>query len=322
MKKLAMEVYISQYWLGLLTILLASGTFIGLVLIYFWVARLKKRFSPFTENALRLPGHTLRMRHTELSDDFLLYYVAYLFSAIGIALAFSLLTSDVRDFAIIFVVLFMLYLLRKVWSLFGILRTLRLGREGEEYVGQELNLLMCRGAHVFHDIPYDYGNIDHIVVGNNKVFAIETKAVSKPQSQSKKNGRDATVVFDGQQLIFPHMKTSDPIKQAQRHATHIRKVLKKNCGVNIEVVPVVALPGWFIDTKSAGLDVLVINPKRGKALDKWLGNNECKIEKNKVAVYIASVARSISARSVLTDPDANEKYDFWLNPKYVETSMN
>lgn len=175
----------------------------------------------------------------------------------------------------------MVYILVRVWRLFGILRITNLGREGEEYVGQELTLLMCRGAHVFHDIPYKFGNIDHIVVGNDKVFAIETKAVRKLQSQSNKTGRDSTVVFDGHQLIFPHMKTDDPIKQAQRHAKHIREVLKNNCGLSMEVVPVVALPGWFVRIESAGKEVLVINPKRGKALDKWLGRTDCKIEKTK-----------------------------------------
>lgn len=319
---MTMEVYISRYWLSMLTILLALGVFLSLVLIYFWVARLKKRFSPFTEDSLRLPGHTLRMRHNKLSDDLLLLYVAYIFAAIGLVLAFSYLSSYARDIAIVTALVLMVYLLVRVWRLFGILRITKLGREGEEYVGQELNLLMCRGAHVFHDIPYKYGNIDHIVVGKNKVFAIETKAVRKPQSLSNKTGRDSKVVFDGHQLIFPHMKINDPIKQAQRHAKHIREVLKKNCGLNIEVVPVVALPGWFVSTQSAGKDVLVINPKRGRALDKWLGNTDCKIEINKVVVHIASVARSITASSVLTDPDANEKYDFWLNPRCVETNMS
>jgi len=49
---------------------------------------------------------------------------------------------------------------------------LGLGREGEEYTGQELNFLMSKGAIVYHDIPYIYGNIDHVVIALDKIFAI------------------------------------------------------------------------------------------------------------------------------------------------------
>ncbi|MBN1547047.1 MAG: NERD domain-containing protein [Syntrophaceae bacterium] len=54
----------------------------------------------------------------------------------------------------------------------------RLGYEGEMATGQELNMLMLEGYHVFHDFPADRFNIDHIVVSPNGVIAIETKAKS------------------------------------------------------------------------------------------------------------------------------------------------
>ena len=53
--------------------------------------------------------------------------------------------------------------------------------QGERLVGETINWLMKDGFDVFHDYPIDpngkSGNIDHIVVGPNGVFAIETKAV-------------------------------------------------------------------------------------------------------------------------------------------------
>ena len=58
------------------------------------------------------------------------------------------------------------------------------GLRGEEYTGQELNFLMRDGAYVFHDIPYKYGNIDHVVVCQSRILAVETKAYSKPQNLS------------------------------------------------------------------------------------------------------------------------------------------
>ena len=50
----------------------------------------------------------------------------------------------------------------------------RLGLEAEMAVGQELNQLLRHGYWVFHDLPADKFNIDHVVVGRNGVFAVET----------------------------------------------------------------------------------------------------------------------------------------------------
>ena len=61
------------------------------------------------------------------------------------------------------------------------------GVEAEIATGQELSLLMRDGAWVFHDIPYQYGNIDHVIVSRGSIFAIETKGYSKPESFSFKS---------------------------------------------------------------------------------------------------------------------------------------
>jgi hypothetical protein len=44
-------------------------------------------------------------------------------------------------------------------------RPLRLGFKGERAVGEELNQLLRQGFHVFHDLPFDSFNIDHVIVG-------------------------------------------------------------------------------------------------------------------------------------------------------------
>jgi hypothetical protein len=50
------------------------------------------------------------------------------------------------------------------------------GAEGEEAVGRILEGLTTDGWHVIHDISFGRGNIDHVVVGQGGVFAIETKS--------------------------------------------------------------------------------------------------------------------------------------------------
>jgi hypothetical protein len=55
------------------------------------------------------------------------------------------------------------------------------GRDGEREVAEYLDNLTRRGNYVFHDIPANGFNIDHIVVSTHGIFTLETKAYSKPE---------------------------------------------------------------------------------------------------------------------------------------------
>jgi hypothetical protein len=55
------------------------------------------------------------------------------------------------------------------------LAKLRLGRDGERVVGQFLEDLREDWARVFHDVPGDRFNLDHVVLSLNGFFVIETK---------------------------------------------------------------------------------------------------------------------------------------------------
>lgn len=50
------------------------------------------------------------------------------------------------------------------------------GAAGEEHVGGLLDELSEDGWRVIHDASFDYGNVDHIVIGIQGVFTVETKS--------------------------------------------------------------------------------------------------------------------------------------------------
>lgn len=294
---------------------------LGSTLVFIIRARRRNRYSPFTEHSLRLPGHSIRTEFSRRQDDFLILYFTMLLPAFIIT---PVIRISERWVSIVIIALFLIImagLLKRYWTLFSVLKNLRLGLEGEEYVGQELNLLMCRGAHVFHDIPYGGGNIDHVVVGFDKVLVIETKAVSKPVTDSDMCSKAAHVVFDGQQLKFPHFVTDQPIVQAHKHADFLRNYLKKKLKIDFQVVPVVALPGWYVDSPTSFQKLLVVNPQRGKVLDRWLGQKGNTQQRKEVIRHLESYARSAGLRSRITDPDAHKYYDFWFNPKHIEPKV-
>lgn len=125
-------------------------------------------------------------------------------------------------------------------------------------VGQELNQLMRHGYAVYHDFPADNFNIDHVVFGPNGVFAVETKGRAKPT----KKGTDKTwkVAFDGQALQFSNWTEREYLPQARRQAEWLAKWLSSAIGEQVQVRPVLALPGWYIERLKPS-DVIIYNGK-------------------------------------------------------------
>ena len=296
---------------------------IMVVVLYLIVRKFKNRgsYSPFTDDFLREPGETLRDRHDELQDK--LMETFFSMAIIGIP-AIYLLKGSPPGVMVVVLVVFSIFFVLQLWKLhrlFGEAVNVRLGFEGERATGQELMMLMRDGAWVFHDIPYQYGNIDHIIISVGGVFAVETKAVSKPESKTSSRS-EWKVVYDGKTLKFPHYENAAPLEQAKRHAKHLHKHLKKTLGIHVVVTPVVALPGWFVD-RTGKSDVWVINPKdRGDLRKAVTKKNLSTDEAERIAANIESVARSVRPGSKKLDPDASDYYDFWNNPRYKPPSVD
>ncbi len=146
------------------------------------------------------------------------------------------------------------YIMRKIIKRQESIRNYRLGYECELVVGQELNLLMRNGWDVFHDVPKNSGNIDHIVVGAAGVFAVETKGRSKRLLKGQKQYQ---VTYKNDILYFPNGSNKKTIPQARRNSKWASQWLSRATGQDVAVSPVVVLPGWYIDQEGAA-DVPVI----------------------------------------------------------------
>ena len=224
----------------------------------------KRRKSPFTGEFLRGPGESLRKHIEEERFDL----VSYILSLMAIPMIFALwLPSSINNrtlsVGILFLILVILFIFYKIFNKSKEYRKVLLGYEGEVAVGQELNHLMKQGFHVFHDIPFKNFNIDHVVIGKTGVFAVETKARTKPDTGDGR--RDARVVFNGNRLDFPDWKETKPIEQARLNAQSLSKWLSGAVGERVAVRPVVAVPGWFVE-RTGKSDVAVYNGHQNEAL--------------------------------------------------------
>ena len=238
-------------------------------------ARMQRR-SPIGMDLLRGPGHSLREQLDDAGSD-VIFDLALLMVVPLMALALFLAQSHISGLAKMMYVTpvyavaalaFIVYAVRKLIKAGTRLDNLKAGFDAELAVGQELDQLTRQGAAVFHDIPADNFNIDHVVISSVGVFAVETKGFTKPKQGRGK--ADATVVFDGKVLKFPTWTTKDPLDQAERQGAWLAKWLTSAVGSPVQVVPVVALPGWFVELTGRS-NVRVFNGKQLAGLLKSRG---------------------------------------------------
>lgn len=225
-----------------------------------------KRKNPINIDLLRGPGQSLLEKIEDIQLDIDSYLILQLITPFVIYIFFlksnqSLSTIIIFTGTGLIVLGFSCY---KLFTFIKLKRKMSLGYDAELAIGQELNTLMRDGYHVFHDFPANNYNIDHVVVGANGVFAIETKGRSKPV---QKNGKsEYKVIYNGKKLTFPSWTEENSLDQAKRQANSLQKWLTSAIGEPIEVNPVLAIPGWYIE-RTSNQGILVINGKNSlKAL--------------------------------------------------------
>lgn len=241
-----------------------------------WTTRLGGKRSPLTRDLLRSPGQSLREQVDNLTLALMSDFACLATVSSFAGLIFTMLDrpgTSVWTYGVVIVLVigvFGFYVIA-LWRRWQRRTDLRLALDGEMATGEELNQLILHRCRVFHDIPANRFNVDHVVVGPAGVFAVETKARSKATRGGGVNS--ATVTYDGDTLAFPRWQGREPLEQAKRQAEWLRKWLTSAVGEPVHVKPVLALPGWFVERKAPG-DVIVINPRNATFLAEPRGRQE------------------------------------------------
>ncbi|MBT5106864.1 MAG: NERD domain-containing protein [Porticoccaceae bacterium] len=245
------------------------GLFVGMFVVWIWFRDRRPVKLPFTEDFRNQPGKSLLNELDDLKlDAFGLLITAFLLPFIATAI-FSQL-SDLENRNSLVVVCGVVAWLIMVGAFFKktrIIRNYKLGYLGEVYVAQCLMPLVAKHYRLFHDYPCRDFNIDHVVIGPEGIFAVETKARRKRDRKGGSN--DVKVRVQGDVLHFPDWTDEESIPQAKRQAKWLEKEMIKEFAEPYQVVPVLVIPGWYIDT-SAGSSILVCNGREmEKIIPKW-----------------------------------------------------
>lgn len=159
-------------------------------------------------------------------------------------------------------ILSVFYAAFKIWRSRKRIRQIKQGRDGERVVAQYLEWFRTAGFFVFHDVPNGDANVDHVLIGPQGVFTIETKTLSKPR-----RGECKVTVAAGVIRANGLALDRNPLVQAKAQAGWLRSFLAES-RFDARVWPVVVFPGWFVEpfnTRAAGAWVL-----EPKALSKYV----------------------------------------------------
>lgn len=247
---------------------------VTVAIVYIWKRKqnLNQRQSPLTQDLMRPPGYSLRLKVNEQSDEVTILFIFMLLTPL---LLYSLHLSQSYFGGVpesvsrtIFILIIgggiITFLGCRLSKVLTERKNHSLGFQGEMFTGEELNQLMLYSCRVFHDIQFEYGNIDHVVVSPSGVFSIETKMRGKPKKGNGKNKAEVIVDNENKLLRFPDFEYSIPQKQLETGAAWLSRYLTSSVGIQIPVRPVLALPGWFVKQNNRRGSFSVINPKNSK----------------------------------------------------------
>ena len=231
---------------------------VAVLLILNYRKKENERLHPLSKSIYRPPGYqlfkTIESEREKFNETFLLMIVAgpFVFSVLAAQWLFS--ESKINVISVVAFIIFLLFVTvwgsKKLLAYAKRLQALKLGYECELATGQELDQLMKFGFHVFHDVPAEGFNIDHLIVGPTGVFAVETKGRSKPKTEAGGEKSSYRVVYENGVLQFPTWQETEPLEQAKRQSQWVSKWLSNACGIQVNSSPVVIFPGWYIERKT------------------------------------------------------------------------
>lgn len=246
------------------------------------------KISPLKDKPLRQAGQSVQEQINDFFDDKVMPYLLiplFLIVLAGLGWFRYFHPSKPQPIAItVIAVISLIYCLYKIISIRQELLNLRLGRDGEKEVAEELDNLRATGCVVFHDIKGVDFNLDHVVLSQKGIFVVETKTFSKPAS------KEAQVHFDGRQLNIDGLGNKNEIlTQVEAESTWLQETLKKSTGKDFKIKPVIVFPGWFVNSKDHSR-VWILNPK---GLPKFIENENTVIDKEDVTLAAYHLSRYI-----------------------------
>ncbi|RUO23922.1 nuclease [Aliidiomarina minuta] len=185
------------------------------------------------------------------------------------------------------VIAYFAFRFRGVWRE---IKQLKQGIAGEKAVGQFLERLRTDGAYVFHDVPGDKFNLDHVVIHGSGIYVVETKTLSKPDRGKTELHFDGLEVHRNDKPL-----PMNPVLQVSAASAWLAELLKESTGNRYSVRGLVTFPGWYIRSSknTFSASIWVLNPK---AIPSFISSQQLVLTSEEVNLIKFHLDRYIRAR--------------------------
>lgn len=144
-------------------------------------------------------------------------------------------------------------------------RQMKFLRDANVAIGHQLQQISSGMTRVFHDVETSAGVVDHVVVGQTGLYAVNVVA--------KRSRRGDSVRLNGNALQFSNSKTGHPIVDIAARVKRLEKEFHKLLGHTVRVRSVIAVPGWEVVEQAHELHLLV-NERNIAMLMGWRDNTD------------------------------------------------
>ncbi len=122
-------------------------------------------------------------------------------------------------------------------------------RDANVAVGHQLQQISTGANRVFHDVVTSAGVVDHVLVGQTGVYAINVVA--------RRGGKNGTALLDNNTIRFSNSDEAVPVVGITAGAIRLEKEITRMLGHKVRVRSVIAVPGWDIGDQRSDKHLLV-----------------------------------------------------------------
>ena len=276
---------------GAATVALASAILFILV-AKSWVA-LSRTTGPhprFSDSIMREAAQRLRDECDRLGSAQSIYLGAVLVFAVLFVTAYVLQAQRLFDgyptwqlnLQLVFLALAICYAIYRLSDTIFSRRTIAFRRDASVAIGHQLQQIASSGARVFHDVATAGGIIDHVVVGQSGIYAVNVVA--------RRPTRNAEVRLASNELQFPASTKPQSIVPLLSRIARLEKEFTEMLGHKVRVRSVIAVPGWEIGEQSSH-NHLLVNERTIPMLRGWRDQSDYLMNEDVDALH-----RNLTAR--------------------------
>ncbi|MDZ7706069.1 MAG: nuclease-related domain-containing protein [Trueperaceae bacterium] len=250
----------------------------------------RNTISPLKANPLRNPGQSVQDEIDKNREAF--EHDAFMLISIAVIAGLSLYTWLMQTPPYMMFVVssaglvgYAIYALPKLRRRVRRHQVLKQHRDGKRAVAEYLDRLRDHGFRVLHDVVGDGIYLDHVLVGPQGVYVIETETVEKPAQG------DASILYDGVAIdIAGQTFGGDVVAQVTAKAAWLESFLQESTDISISVQPVMVFPGWEVAQPEGSASLWVIEPK---TLEKMLPEQPSVLKKGQIGLLSNALKQRI-----------------------------